>query len=105
MLDENEFLSPHGIRSLSKFHAERPSILTLDGQQHHVDYEPAESTIALFGGNSNWRGPVWFPLNFLLIEACSAITIIMEISLRSNARSAPAQQDTLWEVAAEFPAG
>jgi hypothetical protein len=69
MLDEEEFLSPFGIRSLSAAHRGRPFALTLDGHTYSVDYEPAESTTGLFGGNSNWRGPVWFPLNFLLIRA------------------------------------
>ena len=63
------FCRPHGIRSLSKYHQEHPFIISLDGEEHRVDYEPAESATGLFGGNSNWRGPVWFPLNFLLIEA------------------------------------
>ena len=69
MLDEQEFLAPHGIRSVSKFHARNPYVLTINGQEYRVDYDPAESTSGLFGGNSNWRGPVWFPLNFLLIES------------------------------------
>src|SRR6185312_8724878 len=69
MLDEQEFLSRHGIRALSRAHGERPCVLDFDGQHHVVDYEPAESTTDLFGGNSNWRGPVWFPPNYLLIEA------------------------------------
>jgi hypothetical protein len=69
MLDENEFLSPHGIRGLSKFHKDHPYSLTVDGREYRVDYEPAESQTMLFGGNSNWRGPVWFPVNYLLIES------------------------------------
>ena len=69
MLDENEFLSPHGIRALSRHHKEHPYMLDVAGVNHRVEYEPAESSTGLFGGNSNWRGPVWFPVNFLLIEA------------------------------------
>ncbi|HEX5465790.1 MAG TPA: hypothetical protein VFW92_03845 [Candidatus Limnocylindrales bacterium] len=69
MLDPQEFLSPHGIRSLSAWHREHPYILHLDGADHVVDYEPGESRTGLFGGNSNWRGPVWFPIDYLLIEA------------------------------------
>jgi hypothetical protein len=69
MLDENEFLSPYGIRSLSRIHRDQPYIFRLDGHEHRVDYEPGESATQFFGGNSNWRGPVWLPLNFLLIEA------------------------------------
>jgi hypothetical protein len=69
LLDETEFLSDYGIRSVSKFHAEHPYVLTLNGEDYCVDYEPAESTSGLFGGNSNWRGPIWFPMNYLVIEA------------------------------------
>jgi hypothetical protein len=69
MLDENEFLSPYGIRSLSRIHRDRPYIFRLDGHEDRVGYEPGESATQFFGGNSNWRGPVWLPLNFLLIEA------------------------------------
>ena len=69
LFDENEFLSPYGIRSLSRYHLEHPFIFKWDGTQYQVDYEPAESTTDQFGGNSNWRGPIWFPLNFLLIES------------------------------------
>jgi Mannosylglycerate hydrolase MGH1-like glycoside hydrolase domain len=69
LLDEKEFLSPHGVRSISKYHQDHPFVLNLAGQEYRVDYEPAESTTALFGGNSNWRGPVWFPVNYLVIES------------------------------------
>jgi hypothetical protein len=68
MLDPEEFLSPHGIRTLSRAHLERPFTVNLAGTDFTVGYEPAESTTGLFGGNSNWRGPVWFPVNHLIIE-------------------------------------
>jgi hypothetical protein len=69
LMNEQEFLSPFGIRSVSKHHMEHPYLFQAAGEEHRVDYVPGESTSALFGGNSNWRGPIWFPLNFLLIEA------------------------------------
>jgi hypothetical protein len=69
VLDEREFLSPYGVRALSRCHAEHPYVFHAAGQEFRVDYVPAESTTGLFGGNSNWRGPVWFPVNYLLVEA------------------------------------
>jgi hypothetical protein len=69
LLDEQEFLSPYGIRSVSRVHRDKPYLLRLGGQEYRVQYEPGESNTGLFGGNSNWRGPIWFPLNYLIIEA------------------------------------
>jgi hypothetical protein len=69
LLDENEFLSPHGIRSLSRAYMDKPYSMKVDGQDLGIDYEPGESRSGLFGGNSNWRGPIWFPINYLIIEA------------------------------------
>jgi hypothetical protein len=69
LLDEKEFLSPFGVRALSRVHRERPYVFRVVGKEHRVEYDPAESTTGLFGGNSNWRGPIWFPVNYLLVEA------------------------------------
>ncbi len=69
MLDENEFLSPYGVRAVSRYHAEHPLVLNLGGQEYRLDYEPGESTTNIFGGNSNWRGPVWIPVNFLILSS------------------------------------
>ena len=69
LLDENEFLSPYGIRSLSRIHEKHPFVFHANGVEHRVNYVPGDSDSSMFGGNSNWRGPVWFPMNYLLIEA------------------------------------
>jgi len=69
MLDENEFLGPHGIRALSKFHEQHPFKFYVEGHEYRVDYLPAESNTGMFGGNSNWRGPVWMPVNVMLIRS------------------------------------
>jgi hypothetical protein len=68
LFDESEFLSPYGLRALSAYHRDHPYVLDVEGQTSTIDYEPAESTTAMFGGNSNWRGPLWFPLNYLLVN-------------------------------------
>ncbi len=77
MLDPNEFLSDHGIRALSRRHLAEPYRLQVDGIEYTVGYEPAESRSGLFGGNSNWRGPVWFPVNLLLIEALQQLPLLL----------------------------
>jgi len=69
MLDESEFLSPYGIRALSRYHAGHPYVFDTDGGRYVVEYQPGESNSGLFGGNSNWRGPIWFPVNYLIIES------------------------------------
>jgi hypothetical protein len=69
MLDENEFLSPYGVRALSRIYADQPYSLHVDGNEYRVSYQPAESDSSLFGGNSNWRGPIWFPVNYLIVES------------------------------------
>jgi hypothetical protein len=102
MLDEEEFFSPHGIRSVSKFHARHPYVLAINGQEYRVDYEAAESTSALFGGNSNWRGPVWFPLNFLLIEALQRFHYYYCENLKVECPTGSGQMKTLGEVAEEI---
>jgi hypothetical protein len=102
MLDENEFLSPHGIRALSRFHLEHPYTINLDGQEHRVDYEPAESTTGVFGGNSNWRGPVWFPVNYLIIESLQKFHYYFGDDFKVECPTASGQMMTLWEVAADI---
>ncbi len=102
MLDEAEFLSPYGIRALSRYHQAHPYILTVDGAEHCVDYEPAESRTALFGGNSNWRGPIWFPVNYLLIEALQKLHYFYGDRLLVPLPTGSERQATLWEVAEEL---
>ena len=102
MLDEAEFLSPYGIRSLSKYHCDHPYVFVANGSEHRVDYEPAESTTDLFGGNSNWRGPVWFPVNFLLIEALQKFHYYYGDDLKVECPTGSGRYRTLWEVAADL---
>jgi len=102
MLDEAEFLGPHGIRAVSRIHAEHPYILTVDGQEYRVDYEPAESSTGLFGGNSNWRGPVWFPINYLLIESLQKFHHYFGDDFTVECPTGSGQMMTLWEVATEL---
>ena len=102
MLDEREFLSPFGIRALSRHHAEHPYILDIDGHSHRVEYEPAESSSDLFGGNSNWRGPIWFPMNFLIIEALQRFDHFYRGELKVEFPTDSGRMTTLSEVASEL---
>lgn len=102
LLDEEEFFSDYGIRALSRYHAEHPYIFEVNGQEHRVDYEPAESSSGLFGGNSNWRGPVWFPVNFLLIESLQQFHHYVGDDFKVECPTGSGQMLTLWEVAAEI---
>ncbi len=102
MLDEREFLSPYGIRALSRFHRAHPYVLNVNGEEHRVDYEPAESSTGLFGGNSNWRGPIWFPVNFLLIESLQKFHHYLGDEFTVECPTGSGQMMTLWQVAAEL---
>jgi len=102
MLDEREFLSPYGIRAISRVHRDRPYVLDVRGVEYRVDYEPAESTTALFGGNSNWRGPIWFPINFLLIEALQKFHHYLGDGYQVECPTGSGRLMTLWEVSQEL---
>jgi len=102
VLDENEFLSPYGVRSVSRFHARHPFVLETHGMTHRVDYEPGEATSRLFGGNSNWRGPIWLPLNYLLIEALERYHHFYGDELTVECPTGSGRRMTLAGVAAEL---
>jgi Glycosyl hydrolase family 63 C-terminal domain len=102
MLDESEFFGDYGIRALSRHHADHPYIFDANGTACRVDYEPAESTSGLFGGNSNWRGPVWFPVNFLLIESLQKFHHFLGDDFKVECPTGSGKMLTLLEVAAEL---
>jgi hypothetical protein len=102
MLDEQEFLSTYGIRSLSAYHRTHPYVLQVDGSEYRVDYEPAESATGIFGGNSNWRGPIWFPVNFLLIESLQKFHHFFGDGLKVECPTGSGNRMSLWDVAAEL---
>jgi hypothetical protein len=102
VLDETEFLSPHGVRALSRVHMQEPYEIELDGQRNRVDYEPGESSTGLFGGNSNWRGPVWFPVNYLMIEALQKYHHYYGDGFRIECPTGSGTYLNLWEVASEL---
>ena len=101
-LDPEEFLSDHGIRSLSRYHRDHPFKLEVNGTTQSVDYEPAESTTPLFGGNSNWRGPVWFPINYLVIEALQRFHFYYGDDFLVECPTGSGKQETLWEISQQL---
>ncbi|MGH7181450.1 MAG: MGH1-like glycoside hydrolase domain-containing protein, partial [Nitrospiraceae bacterium] len=102
MLDEEEFLSPYGIRALSRYHKDHPYVVSVMGREHRVDYEPAESSTGLFGGNSNWRGPIWFPVNYLLIESLQKFHYYLGDEYKVEYPTGSGNLSTLWHVAGEI---
>ena len=102
LLDENEFLSPHGIRSLSKFHEQNPYIFCTNGQEYRVDYSPAESNTGTFGGNSNWRGPVWFPVNAMIIRALQNFYLYHGDNFKVECPTGSGKMMNLFEVSQEI---
>jgi hypothetical protein len=102
MLDENEFLSPYGIRALSQAHRDQPYVLGVNGANYTVRYDPAESSTGVFGGNSNWRGPIWFPVNYLLIESLQKFHHYLGDDFKVESPTRSGKQITLWEVAAKI---
>ena len=102
MLDENEFLSPYGIRSLSKFHDQHPFVFNVGGQEHRVDYLPAESNTGMFGGNSNWRGPIWMPVNLLIIRALGNFYLYYGDNFKIECPTGSGKMMNLFEVSKEI---
>jgi hypothetical protein len=102
MLDENEFLSPHGIRSLSKYHEKHPYVLNVDGHEYRVSYLPSESDTGMFGGNSNWRGPIWMPVNALIIRALLQYHMYFGDDFKVECPTGSGKLMTLYEVSEEI---
>ena len=101
-LSEDHLLSPFGVRSVSKAHADKPFTIHLEGRDFTLDYEPAESKSGMFGGNSNWRGPVWFPLNFLLIEALQKHHFFLGDDFKVHDPTAVGEPVSLWQVTSDL---
>jgi hypothetical protein len=102
MLDEQEFLSPFGIRALSRAHAEHPFVFNVKGQEYRVNYLPAESDTGMFGGNSNWRGPIWMPVNALLIRSLLSFYAYYGDNFKIECPTGSGNQMNLFEVAREI---
>jgi hypothetical protein len=102
LLDESEFLGPHGIRSLSRHHLEHPFVFHVGGQEYKVQYLPAESNTGMFGGNSNWRGPVWMPVNLLIVRALVNLYGFYGDEFKVECPTGSGRHMTLFEVAQEI---
>jgi hypothetical protein len=102
MLDENEFLSPYGIRALSRYHSDHPYVVQVEGQEYRVNYLPAESDTGMFGGNSNWRGPIWMPVNALLIRALLSFYLYYGDNFKIECPTGSGKWMNLFEVAHEI---
>ena len=102
MLDENEFFGPHGIRALSRYHLDHPFVFGLGGQEYRVSYLPGDSDSGMFGGNSNWRGPVWMPVNFLLYIALLRLSAYYGDTFKVECPTGSGKHLTLFEVAHEL---
>ena len=102
MLDENEFLSPYGIRSISRYHADHPYIFQMDGSESRVDYLPAESNTGMFGGNSNWRGPIWMPVNALIIRSLLNYYLYYGDDFKTECPTGSGKMMNLYEVSTEI---
>ncbi len=102
MLDENEFLSPYGIRSLSKYHLDHPFEFQFGGQEYKVQYLPAESNTAMFGGNSNWRGPIWMPVNILILRGLLTMYAFYGDDFKVECPTGSGKYMTLFEVSKEI---
>jgi len=102
MLDETRFLSPYGIRSLSRHHLEHPFVFKVHGEEYRVQYLPAESNTGMFGGNSNWRGPIWMPINILIIRALLMFYLYYGDDFKVECPTGSGRQMNLFEVSREL---
>jgi hypothetical protein len=102
LLDENEFLSPYGIRAISRYHRDHPYTLKANGHEYRVSYEPAESSTGMFGGNSNWRGPIWFPVNYLIIESLQKFHYYLGDNYKVECPTGSGNLMNLWQIAGEL---
>jgi hypothetical protein len=104
LFDEREFLAPYGLRAISAYHLDHPYELDVEGFRASIDYEPAESTTAMFGGNSNWRGPLWFPVNYLVVEALGRYDRFFGDTFKVEYPAHSGQKLTLGEIAQDLRA-